>query len=137
MWKVIPGVDINSSISYTYGQNITQDEPLRRIPPLNGKVAATYSLKKFIVSGELIFAGMQDRLAEGDKSDNRIPAGGTPGWEVVNLFAGSQLVIVKMKAGFENIQRRLPHAWFGHQRGWPQCLDFCSFYFLNGSPFSF
>ena len=103
LWKVIPNVDLNSSISYTYGQNITKDEPLRRIPPLNGKVAATYTLKKFFVSGELLFAGLQDRLAEGDKSDNRIPAGGTPAWEVVNLFAGYQLAMVKLKVGFENI----------------------------------
>ena len=103
LWKAIRGLDISSSISYTYGQNITQDEPLRRIPPLNGKVAATYTLKKFFVSGEVLFAGMQDRLAEGDKSDNRIPEGGTPGWKVVNLFAGYQLAMVKMKVGFENI----------------------------------
>ncbi|MGE0018847.1 MAG: TonB-dependent receptor plug domain-containing protein [Draconibacterium sp.] len=103
LWKVVPNVDLNSSISYTYGQNITQDEPLRRIPPLNGKVSATYTLKKFFVSGELLFAGNQDRLAEGDKSDNRIPEGGTPGWKVVNFFAGYQLAMVKMKAGFENI----------------------------------
>jgi hemoglobin/transferrin/lactoferrin receptor protein len=94
---------VNGGISYTYGQNITGDEPLRRIPPLNGKVAATYTLKKFFVSGELLFAGMQDRLAEGDKSDNRIPEGGTPGWEVVSFFAGYQLSFVKMKVGFENI----------------------------------
>lgn len=103
LWKVVPNVDLNSSISYTYGQNITKDEPLRRIPPLNGKVAATYTLKKFFVSGELLFAGKQDRLAEGDKSDNRIPAGGTPGWKVVNFFAGYQLAMVKLKVGFENI----------------------------------
>lgn len=103
LWKVVPNVDLNSSISYTYGQDITQDEPLRRIPPLNGKVSATYTLKKFFVSGELLFAGKQNRLAEGDKSDNRIPEGGTPGWKVVNFFAGYQLAMVKMKAGFENI----------------------------------
>jgi outer membrane receptor protein involved in Fe transport len=76
---------------------------LRRIPPLNGKVAATYSLKKFFVSGELLFAGMQDRLAEGDKSDNRIPEGGTPGWTVLNLFTGYDFSFLKLKAGFENL----------------------------------
>ncbi len=103
LWKAIPNIDINGSISYTYGQNVTKDEPLRRIPPLNGKVGTTWSRGKFFVSGELLFAGMQDRLAEGDKSDNRIPAGGTPGWEVVNLFAGYQLAMAKLKVGFENI----------------------------------
>lgn len=103
LWKIVPGLDLNSSISCTYGQNVTNDEPLRRVPPFNGKVAATYSLNKFFVSGELLFAGTQDRLAGGDISDNRIPEGGTPGWEVVNLFAGYQLAFVKMKVGLENL----------------------------------
>lgn len=103
LWKVSGHLDVNSSISYTYGQNVTNDEPLRRIPPFNGKVGATYSLNKFFVSGELLFATKQDRLAAGDVSDNRIPDGGTPGWEVVNVFAGYQLAFVKMKVGFENL----------------------------------
>lgn len=103
LWKVSRHFNVNSSISYTYGQNVTNDEPLRRIPPFNGKVGATYSLNKFFVSGELLFATKQDRLAAGDVSDNRIPDGGTPGWEVVNIFAGYQLAFVKMKVGFENL----------------------------------
>ncbi len=103
MWEVSSHFDINSSISYTYGKNVSNDEPLRRIPPFNGKLGATYSLNKFFVSGELLFASKQDRLAAGDISDNRIPDGGTPGWEVVNLFAGYQLAFVKLKVGFENL----------------------------------
>lgn len=103
LWKLIPHLDLNGGFSYTYGQNITGDEPLRRIPPFNGKLGAVYTVKKFFVSGELLFAGMQDRLAEGDKSDNRISEGGTPGWEVVNLFAGYNLPHIRLKAGFENI----------------------------------
>ncbi len=103
LWKLIPHLDLNGGFSYTYGQNITGDEPLRRIPPFNGKLGAVYTVKRFFVSGELLFAGKQDRLAAGDKSDNRIPEGGTPGWEVVNLFAGYNLKHIKLKAGFENI----------------------------------
>ena len=103
LWKLIPHLDLNGGFSYTYGQNITGDEPLRRIPPFNGKLGAVYTVKKYFVSGELLFAGKQDRLAAGDKSDNRIPEGGTPGWEVVNLFAGYNLQHISLKAGFENI----------------------------------
>ena len=69
----------------------------------NGKLGAVYTVKKFFVSGELLFACKQDRLSAGDKSDNRIPDGGTPGWEVVNLFAGYNLKHIRLKAGFENI----------------------------------
>lgn len=103
LWKLFPDLDLNGGISYTYGQNITGGEPLRRIPPINGKFGVVYTVKKFFVSGELLFAGMQDRLAAGDKSDNRIPEGGTPGWEVVNLFAGYNLKHIRIKAGLENI----------------------------------
>ena len=40
----------------------------------------------FFATAELMFASKQDRLAQGDKDDNRIPAGGTPGWEVMHIY---------------------------------------------------
>jgi outer membrane receptor protein involved in Fe transport len=102
-WKPLSAFEINGGVSYTYGQSITKNEPLRRIPPLNGRLAGTYSLKKFFTTAELLFAEKQDRLAAGDKSDNRIPSGGTPGWQVVNLFAGYQLASVKFNVGLQNL----------------------------------
>lgn len=102
-WKIKSGLDLNGGISYTYGQNITKDEPLRRIPPLAGRVAGTYSFSKITASAEFLFAARQDRLAAGDRSDNRIPAGGTPGWQVINLYGGYQLASVKFNAGLQNL----------------------------------
>ncbi len=102
-WKVVRNLDINSGVSYTYGQNITKNEPLRRIPPLNGRVAGIYSTGRFFSSAEFLFAAKQDRLSSGDMSDNRIPAGGTPAWEVLNLYAGYNLSAVKFKTGIQNI----------------------------------
>jgi len=102
-WKPLSAFEINGGVSYTYGQSITKNEPLRRIPPLNGRLAVTYSVKKFFSTVELLFAEKQDRLAAGDKSDNRIPTGGTPGWQVVNLFAGYQLSPVKFNVGLQNL----------------------------------
>ncbi|MBV5315997.1 MAG: TonB-dependent receptor [Prolixibacteraceae bacterium] len=102
-WKPLSAFEINGGVSYTYGQSITKNEPLRRIPPLNGRLAGTYSVKKFVTTAEFLFASKQDRLAAGDKSDNRIPAGGTPGWQVVNLFAGYQLASVKFNLGLQNL----------------------------------
>jgi outer membrane receptor protein involved in Fe transport len=103
LWKAGRHFELNGSASYNYGQNVTNDEPLRRIPPFNGKVAANYSLNNFFVSGELLFAAKQDRLAAGDISDNRIPDGGTPGWNVLNVFAGHRFSFVNVKLGFENL----------------------------------
>ena len=102
-WKFNAAWEFSGGISYTYGQSITKDEPLRRIPPLNGRLAGTYSFLKFFTTAELLFADKQDRLAAGDKSDNRIPTGGTPGWQVVNLFAGYQLSLVKFNVGLQNL----------------------------------
>lgn len=102
-WKALDQLEINSGISYTYGQNITKNEPLRRIPPLNGRLACAYRFRQLFASTEFLFASKQDRLASGDVSDNRIPQGGTPGWQVINLFAGYQIASVKLNAGIQNV----------------------------------
>ena len=97
------GLSLNGGISYTYGQSITRKEPLRRIPPLNGRVAASWKNKKISGSAEFLFASKQDRLAQGDISDNRIGAGGTSGWNVFNLYAGYQIAAVKINLGLQNL----------------------------------
>jgi outer membrane cobalamin receptor len=78
---------LSGNLTYTYGQNLTKNEPMRRIPPLFGRLAVEYSLKKWDVNLEWQTAGKQSRLAAGDKEDNRIPEGGTPGWNVFNINA--------------------------------------------------
>lgn len=102
-WSPWNCLEINSGITTTYGQNVTKDEPLRRIPPLNGRAAGTYRIENFFSSAEFLFASKQDRLAAGDISDNRIPAGGTPDWQVVNFYAGYQIKSVRLNAGLQNI----------------------------------
>lgn len=102
-WKLWPSLELNSGISYTYGQNKTKGEPLRRIPPLNARTTGTYRHGKAYATAELLVTAKQDRLAQGDKSDNRIPQGGTPGWQVVNLYAGLHLSPFKLTAGIQNL----------------------------------
>lgn len=68
------------NIIYTFGQNISKDEPMRRIPPLNGRFGFRYRDQKGIkASTDWIFALKQDRLSNGDIADDRIKEGGTPG----------------------------------------------------------
>jgi outer membrane receptor protein involved in Fe transport len=102
-WKLKKYIEVNCGVSSTYGQNVTKNEPLRRIPPFNGRFAATYTFSKYFAAAEFLFASTQDRLAAGDKSDNRIPTGGTPGWEVVNLFAGYQLDKIRFNLSLQNL----------------------------------
>lgn len=94
---------VNGSMTYTYGQNITKDEPLRRIPPLFGLLNVDYRNRNFVFGAEWIAAARQSRLAAGDVDDNRIPDGGTPGWNVINLDAAYSFRFATFEFGLRNI----------------------------------
>lgn len=86
--KFTTSFSLDASFTYTYGQNITKNEPARRIPPMFWRLAAEYGKKDWWINIECIGAGEQDRLAAGDIADNRIPKGGTPGWNIFNINSG-------------------------------------------------
>ena len=90
-------------ISTQYGHNITRKEPMRRIPPTNGLNAISYEQSKINFSIEHQWALKQDRLAQGDKDDNRIPKGGTPGWQLWNFYASYRLGAVKFQFSLNNL----------------------------------
>lgn len=84
-YTILPSLEVSGQVTYAYGQNETKNEPMRRIPPVNGRLALQYTQANWKFSVECLAAGKQDRLAKGDTEDNRIPKGGTPGWQVLNL----------------------------------------------------
>ncbi len=94
---------LHGNLSSAHGQNKTRNEPLRRVPPLNGRAMATWQKQRWFFSVETTFAAKQDRLAQGDKDDNRIPAGGTPGWQVLNAYAGYTLAKLQVNTGLQNL----------------------------------
>ncbi len=102
-WNAIKNLHIIGGIAYAYGQSLSKKEPLRRIPPFNGRLMSTYRGNKWFASVEFQFASHQKRLAQGDKDDNRIPAGGTPSWKVLSFFSGYKFSIVQLNAGIQNI----------------------------------
>jgi outer membrane receptor protein involved in Fe transport len=73
------------------------------MPPVNGRLLATYKRERCFASAELLFASDQARLAQGDKEDNRIPKGGTPGWEIMNFYAGYMVHPFRLNAGLQNL----------------------------------
>ena len=89
--------------SYNHGENLTKAEPLRRVPPLNGNVAINYLPGKFYMKAELAWADLQDRLAQGDKDDNRIPNGGTPAWKVFNIYSGYNFGPAHLRVSAQNL----------------------------------
>ncbi len=101
--RILPVLCMEGALCYTYGQNLTRREPARRIPPLFGRAALQLERQGWFATAEILFAGKQDRLAAGDVADNRIPAGGTPGWNVFNVYAGYNWKQFSISAAWQNI----------------------------------
>ena len=86
-YELSNSISAKANISYVYGQSVTLNEPMRRIPPLHGGFSLSYARKNLFLNSELLFAAAQDRLSAGDKADNRMNPLGTPGWAIINLQA--------------------------------------------------
>ena len=93
----------HTNATYTYGQNVTKNEPMRRIPPLFGQNKISFVKKNKTLAISHQFAGKQDRLAQGDKDDNRIGKQGTPGWNIFNVDAGWQFKNLSLNTSLINI----------------------------------
>lgn len=103
-WALSDRWDLFGSVIYIYGQDTEKDEPMRRIPPLNGRLALSYhAAGGFFGQAEGWYAARQDRLSSGDLSDHRIDAGGTPGWLVLNFKAGYQWKWLQVNGGLQNL----------------------------------
>ena len=86
-YELSNSVFAKANISYVYGQSVTLNEPMRRIPPLHGGFSLSYARKNLFVNSELLFAAAQNRISAGDKADNRMNPLGTPGWAIINVQA--------------------------------------------------
>ena len=101
--NLLSSLQLYGNVSYCFGQNETKDEPMRRIPPVNGRFGLRFSKNKGWIRPEFWFASAQERLAQGDKDDNRIAKGGTPAWNVFNLNAGYDLKRISLTAAVQNL----------------------------------
>lgn len=81
-------IDVFGHVSYTYGQNLSDGEPLSGIPPVNGLLGIRIAHERTWFELSSRFAAEQSRLSTEDKADLRIPEGGTPAWWTMNLRAG-------------------------------------------------
>jgi len=93
----------SSNLTYTYGQNVTKNEPMRRIPPLFGQQELVWKKNNTQILIQHVFAGKQDRLAQGDKDDNRIGSSGTPKWNVFNISLNQQFKNIFIQLGGINL----------------------------------
>jgi outer membrane receptor protein involved in Fe transport len=79
---------------------------MRRIPPLNGRFGLEYRKSNFFVRSELLFASKQDRLAQGDKDDNRIGKNGTAAWQIINIYSGYKYKWLNINLSAQNLTNK-------------------------------
>ncbi len=103
-WRITTGFYLRNNFTYIYGQNESANEPYRRIPPLSSLTGFTYRVKNYWLNLDYVMAAKQDRLAKGDVDDNRIPDGGTPCWQVVNMNVGASILSrFRVSGGVQNL----------------------------------
>jgi outer membrane receptor for ferrienterochelin and colicin len=99
-------LEFSANLTYLFGHNITRDEPMRRIPPLNGTLFVRYKTKPLQFNLEMEKAGWQRRLAQGDKDDKRIPMGGTPGYTLFHISAVGECKAIQYRILLYNLFNR-------------------------------
>ena len=92
-----------TNATYTYGQNVTKNEPMRRMPPFFGQNKLSWHSKNKTVAIRHQFAGKQTRLAKGDKDDNRIGVLGTAQWNTIQIDASIKWKHVELNVSAINI----------------------------------
>lgn len=105
-YEILRGLSLESGLTYTFGENVTKAEPMRRIPPLNGRFALNFNQKTWFVITEIMGATLQNRLAQGDKDDNRIPKNGTPAWWILNIYGSYNWQFLSFNIGLQNLFNR-------------------------------
>lgn len=90
-WQMGEHWRMQQAISYTHGQNLGQQEPMRRIPPLFGHLNFSYKKNQWQFGLQSLFAAKQYRLSANDRLDNRMDPQGTPAWMIWNASASRRL----------------------------------------------
>ena len=93
--------------TYATSAPIESREPIDRLMPITTILGLRWQPSVWPVWSEVMatFAENQDRLSPGDAADTqRIPPGGTPGYEVVSLYAGWNVTdTLTLTAALENL----------------------------------
>ncbi len=130
-YEPIKGLTITALLSKQYGQNHSRNEPMRRIPPTHGLGTVKYAKQRWWLAAEMQWAAEQDRLAQGDKDDNRIPKGGTPAWQVVNMHGGYLTKKMQLRATFSNILNEDYRTHGSGMNGMGRALTFSALFSLS------
>ncbi len=96
--EVIADLVLSLNLAYVHATNDTESRAIGQIAPLNGALSLDYALNEWDLGARLQFARRQDRI------DGDIDAGVTPGYGVLDLYAGRALgESAELKVGVDNL----------------------------------
>ncbi|NOG99549.1 MAG: TonB-dependent receptor [Ignavibacteriae bacterium] len=99
-----PSVRLWGNISQTIGNNISDSEPLSRIPPFNGAIGIRWKKYNWFLEYYSWFAADQKKLSLRDIKDFRIGLNGTQGYFIHNIHLGIEILKwLKTNIYIENI----------------------------------
>ncbi|NNC93951.1 MAG: TonB-dependent receptor [Chitinophagales bacterium] len=102
-----PIVSLSSSINYTYGQDISNEEPLAHIPPIYGKTELALHKGGFKGIFSINYQGWKMLERYSPNNDDKLDQAteeGSPAWFMLNSKASYQFnKIVGLQFGVENI----------------------------------
>lgn len=111
--RKLGSIDVRANVQYTHGEQDVAGgvtEPMSKIPPLSGTASLRWTGSPRGPWVEYLFrwATAQTRLGARDLRDSRIPEGGTPGYGVHGVRAGTTLASdLSVTAGLENLTDEL------------------------------
>ena len=128
-WRITPHLAYDVSVSYTYGQNVSWDEPLSEITPLTVQTAIAYAHSGFNAKLHARIVDEQSRVS------NSFNESKTPGFAVFDFYAdytlwGSLEIMASVRNIFDkNYVEHLSRAYKG--------MSLQSLYFEPGRSFNF
>lgn len=100
-WQVSPTWALTGSLTYTYGENLSDDDrALPQIPPLQGSLGVEYQPGDLMLGGVVRAAATQTRIDTASGLDTEK----TSGWAVLDLY-GSYAVTdaITVRFGLDNV----------------------------------
>lgn len=106
-WKIYKSLKLNSTLTYTYGQDISSDIPLDHIPPLFGRTGISFKGRRLDLEGYALYNGWKriDRYSpNGEDNQAFATADGMPSWATIN-FKGTYAFTpnIRLQIGMENL----------------------------------
>ncbi len=97
----------DSNVTYTYGRDIINDEPLRHVTPVFGKAGLRYRQEKVRIEAYTEFNANKDITEFSPSERNKThlyTEDGSPGWFTLNMAASYQFnEQIQVHAGMDNI----------------------------------